>query len=148
MNKNQLIGVIVALVVVGGGAFYGGMSYAGSQTPAKSNTFAAGAGGFAGRTGARGAAGGGFTAGTIVASSNGSISIQQQNGSSTEIVLVGPSTQILKTVAGSASDLSVGTTVTITGTGNSDGSMTANSIQIRPAGMGLPGRTATPASGQ
>ncbi len=151
MNKNQFIGVVVVLIIVGGGAFYAGMSYAGSQTPARSSsTFsgAGGAGGFAGRTGARGAAGGGITLGTIVASSNGSISIQQQNGSSTEIVLVGPSTQILKTVAGSASDLSVGTTVTITGTSNSDGSMTANSIQIRPAGMGAPGRATVSTSGQ
>ncbi|HUD02621.1 MAG TPA: hypothetical protein VMR46_01185 [Candidatus Paceibacterota bacterium] len=138
MNKNQIIGAVVVLIIVGGSAFYGGMSYAGSQTPAARGTFSAGggAGGFAGRTGARGGAAGGFTAGTIVSSGSGTISIQQQNGSSTEIVLVGPSTQILKTAAGSASDLSVGTAVTITGTANSDGSMTANSIQIRPAGMG------------
>lgn len=155
MNKNQVIGAVVVLIIVGGGAFYAGMSYAGSQTPARSTfSTAGGAGGFAGRTGARGGAGGGFTAGTIVSSGSGTISIQQQNGSSTEIVLVGPSTQILKTVAGSASDLSVGTTVTITGTSNSDGSMTANSIQVRPAGMNIPGRTGAstqagvPTSGQ
>jgi len=138
MSKNQIIGLAVVLIIVGGSAFYGGMSYAGSKLPAQ-NGFAGGAngaGGFAGRTGARSGAGGGFTAGTIVASSNGTISIQEQNGSSTEIVLVSPSTQILKTAAGSASDLSVGATVTITGTSNSDGSLTANSIQIRPAGMG------------
>ncbi|MGC9602748.1 MAG: hypothetical protein ABSE76_03375 [Minisyncoccia bacterium] len=155
MNKNQLIGAVVVLIIVGGGAFYAGMSYAGSQTPARSSTFAGGAGSFAGRTGTRTSAGGGFTAGTIVASGSGTISIQEQNGSSTEIVLVGPSTQILKTIAGSVSDLSVGTTVTITGgTSNSDGSLTANSIQIRPAGlpaqagMGVPGHTAMPTSGQ
>jgi hypothetical protein len=146
MNRNQVIGAVVVLIIVGGGAFYGGMSYAGSQTPARSTLAAGGAGGFAGRTGARGGAAGGFTAGTIVSASQGTISIQQQNGSSTEIVLVSPTTQILKTAAGSASDLSVGTTVTITGTSNSDGSMTANSIQIRPAGMDA-GR-GVPTSGQ
>ena len=153
MNRNQIIGAVIVLLIVGGGAFYGGMSYAASQTPARSN-FAAGtggAGGFAGR-GAGGTRTGGFTAGTIVANSNGTISIQQQNGSSTEIVLVGPSTQILKTTAGSASDLSVGTMVTITGTGNSDGSMTANSIQIRPAGLpaqaGMGAGRGVPISGQ
>ncbi|HEY5383218.1 MAG TPA: hypothetical protein VIJ88_01545 [Candidatus Paceibacterota bacterium] len=149
MKKNQVIGVIIALLIVGGGAFYGGMSYAGSQTPAR----VSGAAGFAGRTGAggfagrAGAAGGGFTAGQIVSTGSGSISIQQQNGSSTEIVLLSPTTQILKSTAGTASDLSQGTTVTVTGTSNSDGSLTATSIQIRPAGTGA-GRTATPTSGQ
>lgn len=137
--------MVIAFIIVGGGAFYAGMSYASSKTPATQSGFTAGmggAGGFAGRTGARGGAGGGFTAGTIVSSGNGTISIQQQNGSSTEIVLVGPSTQILKTIAGSAGDLSVGTTVTISGTSNSDGSMTASAIQIRPAGLqtSMPGR--------
>jgi hypothetical protein len=138
MSKNQIIGAVVVLIIVGGSAFYGGMSYAGSQTPLLRQGFAGQAGGtgtFAGRTGARGGATGGFTAGTIVSSSNGTISIQQQNGSSTEIVLIAPSTQILTTTAGGASDLGVGAMVTITGTANSDGSMTANSIQIRPAGM-------------
>ena len=153
MNTNQVIGVAIAFIIVGGGAFYAGMSYAaGSQKTPSQSGFSGGAGGFAGRTGARGGAGGGFTAGTIVSSGQGTISIQQQNGSSTEIVLVGQSTQILKTVAGSASDLSVGTTVTITGTSNSDGSMTANEIQIRPAGMGggrgVPAQAGVPTSGQ
>jgi hypothetical protein len=125
------------LIIVGGGAFYAGMSYGGNKMPAQ-NGFAGGAGGpagFAERTGTRTSTTGGFTSGTILSSSNGSISIQEQNGSSTEIVLVGSTTQILKTAAGSASDLGVGTAVTITGTSNSDGSMTANSIQIRPKGI-------------
>jgi hypothetical protein len=142
MNRNQIIGAFVVLIIVGGGAFYAGMSYGGSKA-AVPNGFtmgtggAGGAGGFpGGRTGARGAAGGGFTAGTIVSSGSGTISIQQQNGSSTEIVLVGPSTQIFKTVAGSASDLSVGTMkLPLPAPANSDGSMTASSIQVRPSGI-------------
>lgn len=146
MKKNHVIGVIVALVVVGGASFYAGTSYAKSGTPARGQfnaSFTTGAGGtFAGRAGMMGTAtraGGGFTAGKIISSSNGSISIEQQNGSSTELVLLSPSTQILKQTSGSASDLTDGTEVVVTGTSNSDGSLTASSIQIRPAGMTMPG---------
>ena len=139
MKKNQIVGAVVILIIVGGGAFYAGMTYAKGQTPTRGAGFAAGAGGFAGRGGARGGAAGGFTAGQIVSSSNGSISIQQQNGSSSEIVLITPSTMILKQAAGTAADLTTGTNVTVTGTANSDGSLTATSIQIRPAGMTNPG---------
>ena len=127
MKKNQIIWAVVLIIIVGGGSFYGGMSYASSQTPVR----ASGAAAFAGRAGGT-RAGGGFTAGQIVANGNGSISIQQQNGSSTEIVLISPTTQILKSAAGTASDLTQGANVTITGTSNSDGSLTATAIQIRP----------------
>ncbi len=141
MKRNQIIGGVILLIIVAGGSFYAGTSYAKSKAPARGQFgagFTAGTGGtagFAGRTGARGGAAGGFTGGTIVSTSNGSISIQEQNGSSTEIVLISPSTQILKQASGSASDLTTGTSVTVTGTANSDGSLTATSIQIRPAGM-------------
>lgn len=144
MNKNQVLGAVVALVVVGGGAFYAGTAYGNGQATSAGGItrgqFGAAGAGFAGRTGGT-RTGGGFTAGQIVSASNGSISIQQQNGSSTEIVLISPTTQILKSVAGAASDLKQGEAVTITGTPNSDGSLTATAIQIRPAGIGTPGRT-------
>ncbi|HVZ75879.1 MAG TPA: hypothetical protein VG934_01245 [Candidatus Paceibacterota bacterium] len=142
MNKT-IIGAIIAVIIVGGGAFYAGTVYGKSsgrgQFGGGNFTLTNGVGGARtftrGGTGAGGAAGG-FTAGKVISNSGTSISIQEQNGSSTEIVLVGPSTQILKSDAGTASDLTVGTEVTVTGSSNSDGSLTANSIQIRPAGMG------------
>ena len=140
MKRNQVIGGVIVLVVVAGGSFYAGQSMASSAAPAAVRTGAAT--GFAGRGGG-GRAGGGFTAGQIVSAGNGSISIQQQNGSSSEIVLITPTTQILKTIAGSASDLSTGAQVTVTGTSNSDGSLTATSIQIRPAGATYPGARST-----
>ena len=142
MKTNHVVGAIIVLIIVAGGSFYAGTSYAKGKAPARGQFAAGGTGaaGFAGRGGAgAGGARGGFTAGQIVSASNGSISIQQQNGSSSEIVLISPSTQILKTVAGSASDLTQGTQVTVTGSANADGSMSASSIQIRPAGMTMPG---------
>ncbi|MDE1924625.1 MAG: hypothetical protein KGH79_00370 [Patescibacteria group bacterium] len=135
MNKNQIIGAVVGIIIIGGGAFYAGEAYGKGQAPTRGAGFAAGAN-FAGRGGRAG--GNGFTIGQILSAGNGSITIQSTMSSSTEIVLVGNSTQILKTTAGGASDLTPGTSVVVTGTQNSDGSMTATSIQVRPAGLNVP----------
>jgi hypothetical protein len=137
MKRNQALGALLGVIIIAGGAFYAGTAYGKGQTPAAS---ARGAGaGFAGRTGgARGGAGG-FTTGQILSVSGTSMTIQQQNGSSSEIVILSPSTQVLKTTTGSATDLTAGTNVVVTGTPNSDGSLTAQSVQIRPAGMNFPG---------
>lgn len=143
-NKLMLPGIAAAVaLIIGFGAGYvmphaaaarGAFGGAGATF---TRTGGAG-GGFGGR------AGGGFTAGRILSVGNGTMTIQEQNGSSTEIVLVGPSTEIEKMVSGSVSDLSAGTNVVITGTPNSDGSMTAQSIQLRPAGLSGQGPQAAP----
>lgn len=143
MNKKILGGIVTALVVVGG-SFYGGMAYAKSTTPSRgqftaNGQFGAGVAG-ASRTGMRT---GGFTAGQILLKDATSITIKMQDGS-TKIVLIGSSTQIMKTAAGSQNDLATGTEVTVTGPTNSDGSITAQSVQIRPAGsmpLGSPTQT-------
>jgi len=135
MNKQMVIGVLVALTVVGGGAFYGGMTFANSQMPARGQFGTGqliGNGQFPGG-GVRGGMNGGVTAGEIIAKDSTSITIKMQDGS-TKIVLVGESTQVTKTTAGSLGDLSNGTNVIVTGSANSDGSLTAQSVQIRPAG--------------
>lgn len=107
MNKKAIWAVVI-LIIVAAGAFWGGMLYAQSQTPVRTAYTGATGAGFAGRTGTRTGAGGGLVAGQIVSSGNGSISIQMQNSSSSEIVLIGSNTQILKSVSGSAADLTVG----------------------------------------
>ena len=147
MNNKTTVWVIV-LVVVAGGAFWGGMQYAKSSTPATA-VRTAGSGSYTGARGTR-TAGGGFTSGQIVSSDATSITIQMQSGSS-QVVFYSPTTQIMKSTSGSAADLAAGVNVMISGTTNSDGSLTANSIQIRPAGMtgGAPGSGASaPASAQ
>lgn len=135
MNKQTIIGGLVALIVVSGGAFYGGMSYAKSQTPTRGQF---GNGQFIGNGqlpggGMRGGMNGGFTAGEIISKDETSITIKMQDGS-TKIVLVGSSAQVMKSTTGSVDDLAIGIQVTVTGSANSDGSVTAQSVQIRPAG--------------
>ncbi len=133
MNK-KILGAVVVLLILVGGAFYGGMVYAKSAVSGGRNgNFAGqfGPGGMgANRTGSRM---GGFTAGQILSKDAMSMTIKMQDGS-TKIVLVSSSTPVMKTVTGSVNDLATGTDVVVTGSANSDGSITAQSVQIRPAG--------------
>lgn len=89
----------------------------------------------------------GFAVGTILSKDATSITVQlggpngAANGSSTgsRIVLFGSSTQVGKFTSGAVADLAVGQEVTVTGTPNADGSITATQVQIRPAGSTGPG---------
>jgi len=152
-KMNNAIGVSVAIALVcAGGGFYGGMKY--EQSKVASNSTQGAGGNFAGRTGANGArgagrfGGGGATLGTIVSKDATSITVQlvqmgsstPSTGTGTRIILINPSTQVGKFVTGSVNDLSVGASVTAMGTTNTDGSVTATQVQIRPAGSG-PQRT-------
>jgi hypothetical protein len=146
--KNQFIAVVViTAIVVGGGAFFWGMKYATRSigTASPSGVYANGGDGLRMRGGRSGGASGGFVAGNIIALDDKGITIElrsgipEQNGTQTQtqgtgskIVFVGSETQVVKTVAGSIKDLAVGDQVTVAGTANSDGSVTAQSIQIRP----------------
>lgn len=137
MNK-KILGAAVLVLVVVSGSFYGGMAYAKGKQPVRGGNFIGqfGGAGVAGanRTGLRT---GGFTAGQILSKDAMGITIEMQDGS-TKIVLIGSSTQIIKTATSSANDLVIGTDVTVTGSANSDGSITAQSVQIRPVGSTKP----------
>lgn len=145
-KKHIMIGAAVAAVIAGG-SFWSGMMYAQGSTPAPRGQFS-GAGG-TGRAGGFRANGNGAVLGSIVAQDSNSITVKlgganasSTNGADTgsKIVLLDNKTQIGKFVSAAVSDLSVGALVMINGTPNSDGSLTASSIQIRPA--------TAPASGQ
>lgn len=135
MNNKLVIGLVV-LVLGCGISFYGGMSYANasraSQFAGGGRFGGAGTGGFAGR-GGMGGNRGGFTAGQVLSEDAGSITIKMPDGS-TKIVLVASSTQVMKAASGTLSDVAVGSQVVVTGSANTDGSVTAQSIQLRPAG--------------
>lgn len=130
MSSKQIIGVIIALVVVGGLSFYGGTKYAaGTTTAARSGQFAGRFGG-AGGTGSSTRSTAGLAMGQIISIDPTGITIQLANGGS-RIILTSDSTPILESVEASSSDLQVGQSVVVQGTVNSDGSETAQSIQVR-----------------
>lgn len=135
MNSKQIAALVAVLVVGGAGGFFGGIKYDQSKTMAArqqaQQRFVGGAGGQnGGRRGGQG--GGGFTAGQILSKDDKSLSIQMMGGGS-KIVFYSGSTQISKPAPVQASDLNNGDNVVVAGTANSDGSITAQSIQIRPA---------------
>jgi len=141
MKKTIMIAV-VAVLVGGGIGFYGGMLYGQSQAGAARRVaganFAGGGGQFGSGTGGtggagtrlRGGPGGNFQGGKILSKSDNSITIQATDGSS-KIVFVSGTTNIMKSAQGTLDDLTVGNEVTVTGTANSDGSITAQSVQLR-----------------
>jgi hypothetical protein len=152
---NRAVKIILAVVVilaVAGGSFYVGTVYARNQIQSQ---FAARAGGFPGAGGANGQPGafvfqgdgpngqrgnqqGGMTFGTIEQIGDGTLTIKDQNGKETQ-VKVTDTTLIEKNASVSLSDLTEGETVIVSGSPAADGSITARSVQVAPAGRFGPG---------
>ena len=127
---NKIIVIVLGVVIIGGGSFYGGMKYDQSKTASdRQARLQQQGGGFPGGRGAR--ANGGFATGEVLARDDKSITIKMRDGGSKIIFLTG-STPVTKSVSGAVQDISVGSQVTVTGTANQDGSLSAESIQIRP----------------
>lgn len=127
----HIVWLVVALAALGGGYAWGHAS------AGRSGGGYAGAGAFASSTrrsfAGGGASGGGIATGQISAMDSSSITLQLANGNS-EVVFYSSSTQISEPKTVPVSDLAVGTNVMVAGTSNSDGSLTAESIQVRPSG--------------
>jgi hypothetical protein len=141
MKKDKIIMIAIAVVICGV-SFYGGMKYGQSsanQNDSQSFAGSNGSGQFGGtggrmRMGGRNGAGG-IVAGDIVSLDSTSMTVSLRSGGSKN-VLLSQSTEIQKSTTGTYSDLASGEQVMVMGTPNADGSLTAQSIQIRPAGFG------------
>jgi len=140
MNKTLII-IITIVLLVGGGAFYGGMKYAESKNPRLSldqrqqflqgNNIEGNLQRGAGRE-----AGSNSLTGEVIDKDEQSLTLKMPDGGS-RIVFFSGSTQISKTAEGSISDIDIGKQIMVSGDQNSDGSYTAKTIQLSPR---YPGR--------
>lgn len=130
----KIIPIVAVIILVAGGSFFGGMKYGQSNT--SSSGFPGGdsrqnaSGTFPGGVINRGGAN--LISGEIIAKDENSITLKLSSGGS-KIIFYSGSTTIQKTTSGGAADLTVGKTVSVSGKTNDDGSVTAQSIQLRPA---------------
>lgn len=139
MKKSNLLLVILVVILVGGGAFFAGMKYQQSKSPlGRLGNFPGGRGGQFQQQ----RFGQGFRPvnGEIISQDEKSLSVKLQDGSS-KIVIITDSTAINKASAGVVEDLKVGEKVAVFGTENSDGSVTAQNIQLNPQFQGINGGT-------
>lgn len=137
MEKNNLIITIAAVVIAGVLSFYGGMQY---QKSRKGSFFGKSSAG-PNTQRAYGKQGGGLInnrpiSGEVANVDNESITIKTQDGGS-KIIIISDATTINKTASGSKSDLSTGVQVTVSGSENSDGTVSAQSVYV---GTGQPGQ--------
>jgi len=127
MNKNIMM--IILVIVVGVGGFFGGMQYQKSQRTLRTGQFD---GQLTNRTGQNGRP----VTGSIISSDDASITVKLADGS-TKIVLLSGSTIVNKQATGSKADLTTGERVLVIGKENSDGSVTADSISLNPLFRGI-----------
>ena len=122
---------VIIVVVVGALAFYGGTQYQLSKQSA-GRSFAAGQFG-AGRTGTgtRRTGNGQPVSGEILNIDSSSLTVKLVDGSS-RIVLLTDKTIFNKTATVDKSELKVGDKVGVFGTTNTDGSVSAQNVQLNP----------------
>ncbi len=144
VNKNLIIAVIVSSV------FFGGLGYSFGKTRSV-GSFSQFGGGFpSGREGMMGQGnnrsgnmrqgGAGGTSGEVLSKDAQTLTVKLRDGGS-RIVLWSPTTQVSRMASGTPDDVMVGSQVFVTGKTNSDGSVSADMVQIRPIGPSVASST-------
>ena len=142
MNKKIVIPFALTTIALCSLSFYAGMQFAGGQNTDKRAQFAGQFGDMpnGAKTGTnvqRMRGGGmGMVSGEILSKDAKSITVKDRTGGS-KIIFLGASTEVMKSSVGTMDDLAVGANVITNGTPNSDGSITATTVQIRPEGQGF-----------
>ena len=140
-------------MVVAGGSFYAGMQYGASKNSfsragggnfanlspeerqARIPQFGQGTGTGGGNRGPR--TGGGFVAGEVLSLDDKGFTVKLADGGS-KIVFWSASSTVMTSMKGNRTDVKVGTQVMVAGSANQDGSVNAQSVQLRDA-AGRPG---------
>lgn len=124
---------ILIAVIVGAAGFFGGMQY---QKSMSFSQFGSGMNRFSSGQGSQGRFfmggnrnGGSRVIGNVLSMDSNSMTVKTPDGS-TRIVILAGSTTYSKATTGTVSDVKTGENVSVFGTINSDGSVTAQNIQI------------------
>lgn len=120
-------------MIVGGAAFFGGIKFQESKANAQGgghNQFGVNGQRFGGQ---RGSGNSQPVRGEISSTDDSSITVKMQDGSS-KIVLLSDTTSITEATSSSKQSLTTGKQVMVFGSNNSDGSVTAQNIQLNPRG--------------
>jgi len=130
----MIVVLVIAAVVFFGAGFGVSHYYFGAKTSGAGYQPGMGQGGFGGRMrgGPGGASASGFVSGQVIKKDTGTLSVQSRDNSM-KLILVSSSTVVTKMAQGSLNDVAQGTEVMVSGTANADGSVTAQTVQIRPA---------------
>ena len=131
--KNTIMAVILSAVVFGAGGFWGGTFYQKSK-----NTLPSFSGGnrpdFANRTGQptdRAGSGMGMVRGEIIDVNDDSVTVKM-NDETSKIVIISDETKFTTSQETDKESLAEGMSVNVFGVTNSDGSVTAESVQENP----------------
>ena len=131
MKPLYIVSCLVLIVAVGIGSFFGGMKFQQSKNSSP-RQFQNGSNRPSGAPTRNGAAQGSQpVSGEIISVEGNNITVKTQDGSS-KIVIYSDSTTVNKTSEGSKDNLKVGEKVMVIGTVSSDGTVTAQSIQLNP----------------
>ncbi|PIU73341.1 hypothetical protein COS78_02810 [Candidatus Shapirobacteria bacterium CG06_land_8_20_14_3_00_40_12] len=143
LNKNILL-VVVLVLLVAGGSFGVGYKVAQLKTRATiagrfGDMRTQGLGQGTGQNGVKRSAGIGRNqiAGDIIALDDKSLTLKMIDGSS-KIILLSDSMMVNKTTAAAKGELKVGGKIAVFGAVNTDGSVTASSIELDPKFLGRP----------
>jgi hypothetical protein len=141
MHKQLIAGLLIGLIVGGAGSYVVATKFmrqssrsgnfanlSPEERQARSQQF----GGTQGSSRAGMGRFGGAAQGEIIAKDDTSITVKLQDGGS-RIVYLSASTTVARSTEGNLSDLTVGENVIVFGSAGSDGTVTAQSVQIRPS---------------
>ena len=131
MMKNPWMIIVIVAVLVGAAAFFGGMQYQKSQR--NNQFFQTGTGPRLNRFGGNGQ--NPPVRGQIISTDSNGITVKLQDGSS-KIVIIPDNANIMEATSAAKQSLTTGKNVMIFGTTNSDGSVTAQNVQLNPMGFG------------
>lgn len=131
MNKEKKF-LLVSVIVVGMIAFYFGNIYGQNQTKSSSQITRQFQGLTTGQKGVRTGftSGNNFINGEVLSKDDSGVVIKLQEGGS-KIILISSSSNINKIDTGTKNDIEIGKQISVIGTTNSDGSITAKTIQIK-----------------